>query len=188
MDKLKLMVDMDDVLYENAFQRIIEEYLGRKITKEEVDRNGYYLQNLVENKADFFNYFFQKNMYDYANIVKNSQEVLKELVGMYDVYILTAYTFVERRNSCGDILKHKYDRLINDYPFLDPHNFCFVNDKSVVKSDIMIDDRLRNLTGANLKLLFSSFHNQNYPDYYLEAKGVKKVNDWEEIGKILIKK
>lgn len=188
MEKLDLMVDMDDVLYQRAFKNMVQEYLDRDLTTKEIELNGYYLQNAVLDPQSFYDYFFTRNMYDYSIIAPHSQEVLKELINYYNVYILTAYTIPTREKECAQILKHKFVRLVRDFPFLNFQNILFVNDKSKVSSDILIDDRLLNLVAAKRKILFSSYHNLFYQDHKLKDLGVERARDWLDVGRILIKK
>ena len=47
-----IMVDMDEVITEGGFLYLINEYLGTNYTKEDV--GGYYMQDLVPDKDEFF--------------------------------------------------------------------------------------------------------------------------------------
>ena len=52
--------------------------------------------------------------------------------------------------------------------------------------DVRIDDRLNNLAGADVKLLFSAWHNKNYSDTELKENNVIRVNNWKDVEKILL--
>ena len=52
---------------------------------------------------------------------------------------------------------------------------------------IKIDDRIDNLSGADLKLLFSAFHNEDLSDDYLKECNVERMNGWKDVKKRLLK-
>ena len=72
-------------------------------------------------------------------------------------------------------------------PFINPHNFIFLGNKSVLNCDIKIDDRLDNLNGAKTKILFTAFHNKKISEKNLKKQGIKRVNNWKEIEQLLLK-
>ena len=41
--------------------------------------------------------------------------------------------------------------------FIEPQNYIFTADKSIVNCDIKIDDKLNNIEGAETKLLFTAW-------------------------------
>ena len=91
------------------------------------------------------------------------------------------------KNNSGHFYKHKYDFLINNFPFIDPENFIFTGAKNIFKADIKIDDRLNNLKGeVTTKLLFDSYHNHDISDEELSQLNVKRVHNWNEIADILL--
>ena len=76
---------------------------------------------------------------------------------------------------------------MRNYPFLPSKNFIFTNDKSIIKADIRIDDKLGNLT-SGIKLLYPAHHNKDISDIELSKKEIIRVNDWYNIEDILIKR
>ena len=52
--------------------------------------------------------------------------------------------------------------------------------------DIRIDDKLDNLNGAEIKLMFTAWHNRDMDDDYLKNNNVIRVNNWCDIEKILL--
>ena len=188
MEKKLLMVDMDDVIYLDSFIEVLEEFLGKNITKEACQKIGYYLQNLAPDKDAFFNYLFERNLYDYGHIAPKCKELLEVLNEQYHLFILTSYIFIDDPYRSGILLDQKHRALLDNFPFLTPNNFIFANDKSICHPDIMIDDKVSNLSTAKRKLLFSSYHNLDIPELELKGLGIERVLDWEEVGKILIKK
>ena len=183
----KIMIDMDDVLVKDDFIGRISKFAGKKFTED--DAGSYYLQDLLGDKKEaFFEEFKKINMYDSVELMDNVVEVVKKLNENYDVYICTAYIWREIIDDCGIILKQKYDYLREKFPFLDPFKFIFTASKNVIKADIKIDDRIDNLEGGNIKLLYTAYHNKNISNEQLEKQGIIRVNNWLDIKKILLDK
>ena len=109
------------------------------------------------------------------------------MIEYYDIYIGTAYIYREIPYDCGHILKQKYDYLIDKLPFIHPNKYIFTTDKSILNFPIKIDDRIDNLSGADLKLLFSAFHNEDLSDDYLKECNVERMNGWKDVKKRLLK-
>ena len=75
-----------------------------------------------------------------------------------------------------------------NFPFISPYQYVFINDKSLLNCDIKIDDRLSNLKGyGEQKYWFDSYHNQEICDEELEKEGVIRVSGWKELETILLK-
>jgi 5'(3')-deoxyribonucleotidase len=92
--------------------------------------------------------------------------VLRALVEKYEIFIATAA--MEFPNSFGP----KYRWLRRHFPFLDPHNFIFCGDKSILLADYLIDDQPRQLLRFHGEgILFTAPHN-------LEVSGYRRVNNW----------
>ena len=70
----------------------------------------------------------------------------------------------------------------------DPHKFIFISNKELLDADIRIDDSPNKLKGeARLKLLFTAYHNKNMTDEELKENNFVRVNNWNDIEKILLK-
>jgi 5'(3')-deoxyribonucleotidase len=102
------------------------------------------------------------------DVVKDSQEVIKELSAYYEIYIVTAA--MEFPAS----LAPKYRWLKKHFSFLNEKNFVFCGDKSIILADYLIDDSPSNLeTFQGQGLLFTAPHNTN-------ATGYARLNNWKE--------
>ena len=159
----RLLIDMDDVICENGFIRMINEFLGTNYKSE--DANSYYVNDLIpkDKFEEWVKFFEEKNVYDYVNIVRDKPEI------------------------SGSQLKNKFDYLTKNLPFIDPKKFIFLSDKELVDADIRIDDSVDKLKGkAEMKLLFTAYHNKNIADDELKEKKLTRVNSWKEIEKILL--
>lgn len=181
-----IMVDMDDVLTCDNFPRILENYLGYKPDYDKI--KTYYLQDILEDKKDdFFQKFKDMNLYENATLLPDCYQVLKELSNDYKIYICTDYIWREIVPYAGNNLKNKYEFLYEKLDFIEPKNYIFAADKSVVNCDIKIDDKLNNLEGASTKLLFTAWHNKDLKEEELKNQNIIRVNNWKEIKEILLK-
>ena len=92
-------------------------------------------------------------------------------------------------------MKHKYEFLRKELPFINPRNFIFTNAKNIINADVQIDDRLINLKNNNIriKILFPSYHNKEISDQELIDNNVIRAGydwktGWNEVEKILLSK
>lgn len=183
--KKTIMVDMDEVITEGGFLHLINDFAGTNYTRDDI--KDYYMQDLVSDKMAFFKYYVTKNQYNYCRLLPDVVEVLKYLQEFFDIYIATAYVINEIPIECGINLVQKYEYLYDNLPFISPQNYIFINNKELLNCDIKIDDCLDNLKNARIKLLFTSYHNNDLSDEYLGSLGVIRVNSWLEIKDILMK-
>lgn len=183
----KLIVDMDDVITENGFIRMINEFLCANYKPE--DAKSYYINDLIpkDRLDEWVNWYSTKNVYDYVNMVEGAKETLEKLNEKYDLYIATAYVFRDAPKVSGKTLNDKYNYLMENLPFIDPHKFIFISNKDLLEADIRIDDSPKKLTGkAKLKLLFTAYHNKNISDEELSKNNFIRVDSWKDVEKILL--
>lgn len=179
-----IMIDMDDVITGGNFEKIVSDYLGREIDYKEIE--GYYIQDVLGNKKDdFFKMFKEKNLYENAVLKDDCYDVLKELSKKYKIYICTDYIWREMVQFAGNTLKDKYEFLYNKLDFINPRNLVFVSDKSIINCDIKIDDRICNIEGAKIKILFTAYHNKNITDEELKRNNTIRANNWKEVKNII---
>lgn len=182
----KLIVDLDDVICGQGFMNIINQYLNTDYKEEEV--KGYYLQDLIDKDKldDFYRFFFDSNMYNYVVIFPNATRVIEKLNKKYELYICSSFVVPGIGSELGMLLKHKYEWLHTNFPFIKPNQLIFMSSKHLIDADIRIDDRLSNLEGpGSLKILYTSYHNRNITDKELKQLNIIRVNGWLEIEKLL---
>lgn len=184
MNKKTIVIDMDDTITSETLTEIINEYMNTNYKDD--DFSTFYKQDVIPDKENFFKYFLTKNEYDYGKINKDAVQVIKQLNEKYDVFIGTSFIFKEIVSESGILVKNKYDFLIKNFPFLNPMNFIFVGNKSIIKSDIKIDDKIENLINGDVKILYTAYHNRNISDSELKKLGIIRANNWLEIKKILL--
>ena len=183
----KIIIDLDDTITEKGFIRMVNEFLETDYKQE--DSGTYYVNDLIpkERLDEWVEFFTKRNVYDYANIIKDAREVIKKLTDKYDVYIATAYVFRDKPEISGKIALDKFNFLIKEFPFINMRNIILINNKDMLEADIRIDDSLNKLKGdAEMKLLFTAYHNKNLVNEEIEKEGVTRVNTWKEIEKILL--
>ena len=162
------------------FSEFLVEFLGK------VDFNQLHSQNrqdLIKGREEEFKKIYKyKNLYrndngDYIEPLPNCVEVMQELNKKYDVYIVTAYIWKEDVIDASTNLKNKFEYLHYWLPFIDTNNFIFMTDKTKIRYDIGIDDRLSNLENCDKKLLFTEFRNKKLTDEELEEGLYYKCNN-----------
>lgn len=61
-----------------------------------------------------------------------------------------------------------------------------MTDKTKIKYDIGIDDRVSNLENCDKKLLFTEFRNKKLTEEELKNKEIVRVDNWLEVRKELL--
>ncbi len=184
MDKKSIMIDMDEVIVVGRFSDYLVDFLGNVNFENLHTQNR---QDLIKGREEEFKKIYKyKNLYknnngDYIEPLPNCVDVIKELNKIHDVYIVTSYIWKEDVIDAATNLKNKYEYLHYWFPFIDTNKFIFMTNKTKIKYDIGIDDRISNLQSCNKKLLFTEFRNKNITDEELKDKGIIRVNNWLEV-------
>lgn len=171
--KETIAIDMDEVLADPATKMIdwYEKDFGLRFTEEEL--HGKDLKDIVpEARRDIFKkYLNTPGFFRDLELIPYAQEVVEELNNKYQLFIVSAA--MEFPNS----LKDKYDWLEEHFPFLHWQQICLCGSKSIVQTDYMIDDRIKNFTHfQGTPLLYTAHHN------LLETR-YERVQDWQEVAK-----
>jgi len=104
----------------------------------------------------------------------DAQAVVFDLWQNYDIYIVSA----AMEFPFG--LRDKYDWLAEHFPFIGWQNIVFCGDKSIVHTDYLIDDHIKNLrTFTGKGLMFDSFHN-------VKETGFDRLMNWKEVSTYFI--
>ena len=183
----KIMVDMDDVICDGGFLSLVNQFLETNYKIEDI--KTYYIQDIIPKNRyiEWSKFFNTKNVYDYCEMIPDTYEVLEKLSKKYDIYITTAYIFRDNEEYSANSLKNKFKWLYENLPFIPPENYIFTTNKEIIDCEIKIDDKLSNLKGdAEIKMLFTAYHNKTITDEELKQKGAIRVNGWKEIEKILL--
>lgn len=121
------------------------------------------------------NYVTSTGFFRSAPVIPGSQEALRTLSNDFDVYIVSAA--MEFPQS----LPEKKEWLSEHFPFIGWRNIVFCGDKSIIHTDFMIDDHLKNLDSFSGKpILFSAEHNFGIDKY-------DRVDNWSQAVELLYK-
>lgn len=152
---------------EPKFLHIYEREFGKKITRD--DYWGGKIYGVQEEARYIRDFLFDKGFFRDLEVMPDSQEVIRELMEDYDIFITTAA--MEFRSSFED----KYDWLQEHFPFLHWKNFVFCGDKSIIRADYMIDDHVNNLESfKGTGILYTASHN-------VHEKRFTRVDNWQDV-------
>jgi 5'(3')-deoxyribonucleotidase len=123
------------------------------------------------------NYVYTESFFRTANVVEDSQEVLKALNEKYEVYIVSAAT------EFPQSLSEKQAWLNEHFSFIPWQRMVFCGSKEIVNADIMIDDHFKNLDffRGELSILYTQPHNA-----YADNGRHKRVHNWKDIAQLLL--
>lgn len=171
-----LSVDMDEVITDTA--KKLKDYYCQEfgITFNEKDLKGKDLKDVVtpEHFSKFHKYLNAPGFFRDLETMPDALEVLKKLNEKYELFIVSAA--LEFPNS----LKDKFDWISQNLPFISWKQICLCGIKSIIQTDIMIDDRTRNFSHfKGRKILYTCHHN-------IFEKGYERVRNWKEIESKLL--
>ncbi|MDQ6812432.1 MAG: 5'(3')-deoxyribonucleotidase [Bacteroidota bacterium] len=102
-------------------------------------------------------------------VMEGAREAVLKLSEKFEIYIVSAA--MEFPQS----LFEKYEWLREHFPFISWKNIIFCGDKSIIGTDYMIDDHVRNLdTFKGKTLMFTAGHNAGINHH-------SRVNNWTEV-------
>jgi len=169
----RIAVDMDGVIADVSEQFFLfdEKDFGKRKTLEEVMGKP---ESIAFPKCR--EYVLTKGFFRTAPVMKESQEILLQLNKQYEVFIVSAAT--EFPHSFSE----KQEWLNEYFPFITWQQIVFCGTKTIIETDIMIDDHFKNLDHfKRTTFLFSQSHN------FLQNEGRhRRVNSWKEIADILL--
>ncbi len=168
-NKKSIAIDMDYVIadVETQFINWYERDYGVKILKDNL--KGKPEGEAFPDKGAIRKFCFTKGFFSEIPVMAGSQEVVKSLMENFDVFIVSAA--MEFPQSL--IEKHKW--LHENFPFISWRNIIFCGDKSIIGTDYLIDDHLKNLDFCRGKaIMYSASHNINF-NHHL------RVHNWDEV-------
>jgi 5'(3')-deoxyribonucleotidase len=122
-------------------------------------------------------YLHTKDFFRTTLVMADSQEILKQLNGRYEVFIVSAATEFPLS------LSEKQAWLNEFFPFITWQQMVFCGSKDIIQADIMIDDHFKNLNSFQgpLSILYTQPHNA-----YADNGRHKRVHDWKDIAAMLL--
>jgi 5'-nucleotidase len=167
--KITIAVDMDGVLAdtESHFINYYEKEFGEKIERKTILGKPESLA--FPDPTAVRRYVHKAGFFRTLPLIKGGQYAIKKLMEDFDVFIVSAA--MEFPLS----LYEKKQWLEEHFPFITWRNIVFCGDKSIIKTDYMIDDHIKNLDFfSGIPLLFSASHN-------VDVKHHRRLNNWDEI-------
>lgn len=195
MKKLRLLLDVDEVLCFSGFLELVNEFLG---TKYEIDDfHTYYIDEaaIPEERMKEFNAFCRdKDQYANQKLLPGALEALSELKEHYDIFVCSDCRNPFDLENSGRIFSSKFNYLFKNIPqdIIPAKNYIFTGSKKMFKADAQVDDLINNLDSEiPLKILFPSYHNREVNAFDISEQGIYKAgedwrNGWEETKNILI--
>ncbi|UUZ79630.1 hypothetical protein LJK88_31595 [Paenibacillus sp. P26] len=166
----RIAIDMDEVVadFNTKHLRVFNRDYHENLTVN--DLMGTRLRELRPHlQKEIIAYLQDPTFFRDLDVMKDSQQVIRELSERYEVFITTAA--MEFPASFGA----KYEWLKEHFGFLNDMNFVFCGDKSIIHADYLIDDNARHFKRfAGQGILFTAPHNMNETGYV-------RVNNWPEV-------
>jgi 5'-nucleotidase len=169
--RLSIAVDMDGVLAdtETHFIQYYEAESGEKVDR--LTLRGVPESQAFKDKTAVQRYVHTAGFFRTLPLIPGSVTAVKKLMEDFDLYIVSAA--MEFPLS----LYEKKQWLEEYFPFVPWKNIVFCGVKSIIKTDYLIDDHLKNLDNfSGIPLMFTASHNLNYNHH-------QRLNNWEEIVK-----
>lgn len=169
----RIAIDMDEVITD-AFSkhvRLYEQHFNKKVDHEKLIGKTLPDYAEPEEKRKVVEFVEQETFFAELDVIPGAIETLEALSYEHELFITTAaMEFPTSFNA-------KYEWLIKNVPFINPLNFVFCGDKSIVQADYLIDDNVRHF--ARFKgqgILFDAHHNRFV--YYNP-----RVKSWEDVAR-----
>lgn len=173
---MRIAIDMDDVLADSAAKAVKSFHRDHGFGPSHEEILGKGLQDAVhpDYAEKIISYFFQKGFLRDVPLIADCQEVVRKLYDKHEVFIVSAAT------EMPFSLEDKYFWLEEHFPYITYKRIVFCGDKSIIKADVLIDDRARNFENFEGRaLLFTAHHN-------IHEKRFERVNNWKEVEKLLL--
>lgn len=172
--KPSIAVDMDKVLADVYTQFIS---MHRDETSEMLP-----VENLIgKTEAEAFPHILKHvnspGFFSKVPVITGCQKVMEKLNETYELFIVSAA--MEFPNS----LKEKYNWLAEHFPFIHWKQIVLCGSKSLICTDIMIDDHFKNLNvfKGQRTILFTQPHNA-----VADPGRHHRVETWEEVEQLLL--
>jgi len=164
-----IAIDMDNVIVdvESQYIKWYQQKFGVTVCKE--DLMGKPETEGFPNKEAVYNFLLTPGFFRTATAIPGALDAVQTLAASFQVYIVSAA--MEFPQS----LIEKYEWLQQHLPAISWRNIIFCGDKSIIATDYMIDDHVKNLdTFSGKGVLFTAAHNINIDRH-------TRLNDWNEV-------
>lgn len=173
---LRITLDMDDVMA-NTHKKLIDIVLNDfSTTLTENELHSRALRELLHPKQlkRLHKIMDSPGFFSDIEVMHGALETVHMLSHYYEIFVATAC--MEFPNSFRD----KFDWLHRHFSFIPWTNIVFCGYKSIIHSDFLLDDHVRNLLAFRGKgILFSAPHN-------LGNDSFKRVANWSEVAELFL--
>jgi len=172
--KKTIAIDMDGVIADIEAQILdwYERDYGIKHTREYLAGRGGG-EELFPEVGLVRQYVLSPGFFETLPLMEGAVEAVKTLMEDFEVYIVSAA--MEFPLSLNEKLRW----LNKHFPFITWRNIIFCGDKSIINTDYMIDDHIKNLDYFKGKtIMFHAYHNVSYTHH-------TRVNNWNEVIALL---
>jgi 5'-nucleotidase len=174
--KLRIAIDMDETIA-NSLKEHVRRFnvaFGVELTTDEL--HGKEIEDLAPagQRAAVQRMAQEGSFYEDLEVIEGAQEVVRELAGEHEVFIVSAAMEVPESFAA------KYRWVKKHFPFIPPSNVVFCGDKEIIDADYLIDDRVRHFLGfRGTGILFSAPHNA-------KEAGWRRAGSWEDIRRLFL--
>lgn len=171
-----IFVDMDEVIADTygAHLKIYNREFNANLSIEDCYGKESWEAVPTEHLGSVKGHAWRHGFFRELEVIPDSQQVMEELNKRHEVYIATAA--MEFPLS----LKEKSDWLDEHFAFIPWQQRILCGNKHILRGDLLIDDRYRNLSTFQGRVLrFSSPHNMGIDDF-------ERVDNWKEIAEKLL--
>jgi 5'-nucleotidase len=168
----RICVDMDEVMADTLYEHLrrYNEEFDEALTPDDLAGKGLWQVAPLDRQQQVRAFLDAEDFFEDLPLMPDSQEVLGELSGRFDIFIATQAMTVP--NSLGP----KYRWLQRHFPFIPPTNYVFCGNKSILRAGYLIDDLPRNLQRfEGHGLLYTAPHNRN-------VAGFTRVDNWQQVA------
>jgi len=171
-----IFVDMDEVIADayRAHIDLYNEEFNAQLKMEDCHGKEAWQCVPEEHQQSIKGHTWRAGFFEGLNVIPDSQEVLFELNRKHEVYIASAA--MEFPQS----LREKSDWLDRYFPFIPWQKRILCGDKFILKGDVLIDDRSKNLKNFNGRaIMFTSPHN-------VHTNHFERADTWQDIANKLL--
>ena len=168
----RICVDMDEVMADTLAEHLrrYNQTFEEEITAHDLADKGLWEITPQERQVQLRAFLDAEDFFEDLAIMSDAQQVLRDLSARFEIFIATQAMSVP--NSLGP----KYRWLQRHFSFIPPTHYVFCGDKSILRSDYLIDDMPRNLLRFEGQgILYTAPHNQ-------AATGFVRVENWRQVA------
>ena len=155
---MRIGIDLDDVCNDLVFKWIECYNADYNDTLSIEDVKSWDIADYTKIGKDFYKYLGNERLFKMLSINDGAANIIEKLCQQHEVYIVTANASYNK-GVCDD----KVNFVKKFMPFFPIKNIIFINNKSLLDLDVLIDDGLHNFEGfKGAKVVFDRPWNQDY--------------------------